>query len=189
MRVWSNLATPSQELTEQRVLVVAEGEERMEMFWVSRVGFTHEKADLEHLVDALDALADFSAVGSSRRDGFGGSIQLTVKAGSLTKATGKAINLVEDALGYLAGVEIVSVETMTEQAFERSLEAPMLPELVGMSDIAEMAGISRQRVHQLAGSPGFPTPVAATRQGPLMTKIAAERWVQSRTNVREPAYT
>ena len=34
-----------------------------------------------------------------------------------------------------------------------------VPGLVGLSDIARMLGVTRQRAHQLAASEGFPAPV------------------------------
>lgn len=54
-----------------------------------------------------------------------------------------------------------------------------MSELVGAAEIAEMLGVSRQRVHQLTESAGFPVPVAELRSGRIWERPAVERWIAS----------
>lgn len=50
-------------------------------------------------------------------------------------------------------------------------------ELVGTSEIADLLGVSRQRVQQLASRPGFPEPVAVLSAGTIWRKADIERWI------------
>lgn len=52
--------------------------------------------------------------------------------------------------------------------------------MVGYAEIAKAAGVSRQRIRQLAATAGFPAPVIKTAAGPLFPKAAAEQWARTR---------
>jgi predicted DNA-binding transcriptional regulator AlpA len=52
--------------------------------------------------------------------------------------------------------------------------------LVGLSEIAGLLGVSRQRVHQLAAHPGFPEPVARLRAGPVWDVQSVNAWIRDR---------
>ncbi|MER5556355.1 hypothetical protein ABT001_32660 [Streptomyces sp. NPDC002793] len=47
---------------------------------------------------------------------------------------------------------------------------------VGVTEIGEMLGVSRQRANKLAGRPDFPTPVAQTKAGRVWERAAVEQW-------------
>jgi predicted DNA-binding transcriptional regulator AlpA len=47
-----------------------------------------------------------------------------------------------------------------------------VPELAGVSEVAQILGVSRQRARQLADDPRFPKPVAVLMSGPVW--IAAD---------------
>ncbi len=49
---------------------------------------------------------------------------------------------------------------------------------MGISEIAELLGVSRQRAHQLAASHGFPEPVARLAQGPVWETAEVEKWAR-----------
>jgi predicted DNA-binding transcriptional regulator AlpA len=57
----------------------------------------------------------------------------------------------------------------------------MAQDLVGVHEIAELLGVSRQRVHQLAATPDFPTPVAELAAGDIWKREDIETW---RTRMR-----
>ncbi len=61
----------------------------------------------------------------------------------------------------------VRAQTVAEQ--ERELATPAVPVLVGLSEVGEMFGVTRQRVTQLRARPDFPAPVAVLRSGPVWT--------------------
>lgn len=52
----------------------------------------------------------------------------------------------------------------------------VMQELVGAQEIAEMLGVSRQRVHQLTQTPGFPEPTARLSQGSVWKTKHIEKW-------------
>ena len=58
--------------------------------------------------------------------------------------------------------------------------AIVAPELVGVAEIAEMLGVSRQRVHQLvrAKTIGFPRPVAELSAGAIWAREDVEKWAR-----------
>lgn len=68
---------------------------------------------------------------------------------------------------------LVGVQVRSEADFEREVTAPTIPELLATTDVAEVLGVTRQRVHQLwADNPQFPQPVVRTGAGPLWTRQA-----------------
>lgn len=75
---------------------------------------------------------------------------------------------------------IVSLEVMTVEEQGRRLELPSLPSLVGVSEAAEILGVSKQRVSELHRDSRLPPTVADLAAGPVWVKnqIAAfvDRW-------------
>jgi FtsZ-interacting cell division protein YlmF len=54
-------------------------------------------------------------------------------------------------------------------------------ELVGVAEIAQMVGVSRQRINELVRSdPDFPTPEAELAAGRIWTRKDIERWMAAR---------
>ena len=51
-------------------------------------------------------------------------------------------------------------------------------DLVGLTEIAEMLTVSRQRVDQLAAREDFPAPIAVLSAGRIWDKAAVERWMR-----------
>jgi predicted DNA-binding transcriptional regulator AlpA len=50
--------------------------------------------------------------------------------------------------------------------------------LMGLTEIAEMLGVSRQRVYQLVRTAGFPEPLARLAQGAVWAGEDVERWAR-----------
>jgi prophage regulatory protein len=55
-----------------------------------------------------------------------------------------------------------------------TLDQPVL----GLSEIGQLLGVSRQRAHQLAERPGFPTPYATLEQGRVWRTTQFVRWAE-----------
>ena len=55
-------------------------------------------------------------------------------------------------------------------------ESDDMQELVGAQEVAELLGVTRQRVHQLAGTEGFPEPAARLSQGSVWKLRHIEKW-------------
>lgn len=51
---------------------------------------------------------------------------------------------------------------------------------VGLAEIAEMLGVSRQRVHQLAAKAGFPPPVVEHWYGRAWKTKEIKEWAKAR---------
>jgi hypothetical protein len=87
--------------------------------------------------------------------------------------------LVAPAVTMILGVaEVVAIEAMTEDEYERRADAPTLPEMVGASEVGEMLGVSRQRVHQLRENSAFPAPLVEVSMGPLWDARAIEAFAR-----------
>lgn len=50
------------------------------------------------------------------------------------------------------------------------------PGLMGTAEVAELLGVSRQRVLQLAQQPGFPEPVAVLKMGQVWGTSSIRAW-------------
>ena len=154
--------------------------------WHATVGFTtSEPFDEDAPFDVAEALSEYAAVMSVARDFTAGDVLLAVDAETVMEAANRAVSLVHDALNH-AGIDhapLVAIHIQDEEAFDRELATPAFPEVVGYAEIAEMAGVSRQRARQFADKDDFPRPVIKTAQGPLMSKAAVAAWLDRRSKV------
>ena len=129
------------------------------------------------LFDALDTLDPLSPVATLGPDEHTGSLAVFVEADSLTYAIETARTAITNACNTAT---ITGVEARPEDECFADVDRPLFPPVVGYTEIAETAGLSRQRIRQLAGTAGFPAPVIETAQGPLFPKAAAEQWTRTR---------
>lgn len=87
--------------------------------------------------------------------------------------------------------EIIAAEVMTEAQADRRLAEPAFPELVGLLEVAELFGISRQRVYVLRDRHEFPAPIAILGSGPVWRKgdlsTFAEGWKRKAGRPRKAA--
>ena len=61
-----------------------------------------------------------------------------------------------------------------------------MPELVGVAEIAELLGVSRQRVNQLViADQSFPAPVAELSAGRIWKREAIIRWARDSGRLRD----
>lgn len=125
-------------------------------------------------VDALLEIAAIGGVASGTPGGDRFGTTLTVEAASPAEAVGSAVSRMP-----IAG-EVLAAEVMTIEEADRRLVEPAFPEIVGMTEVAEMLGVSRQRVSALRSRPEFPAPVQTLAAGPIWRKgdltTFAEGW-------------
>lgn len=76
----------------------------------------------------------------------------------------------------LAPTSLVHIELVPEEWVDR-FESRALP-LMGLTELAERAGVSRQRVAQLAAHPDFPAPAARLAAGPVWAAGPALEWLE-----------
>lgn len=130
--------------------------------------------ELDHV---LDTLTPHAAVLSVQGDRLGASLAVDVdEIADAYPAARAAISAAVPA--EIAAVE--SVKVATEQARDREVAEPTIPELVGYAEIADIVGVSRQRARAFADLDDFPAAVVRTAAGPLRTRAAVESWAKHR---------
>lgn len=55
----------------------------------------------------------------------------------------------------------------------------MTHHLMGLTEIATLLGVSRQRAGQLAAAEGFPVPAARLAAGPVWERVDVEAWAKT----------
>jgi hypothetical protein len=111
----------------------------------------------------IDELQEYSPAVGGREGRMG--VTMSVEAATDRQAFDRARTALFRGLGR--GTRIVDVRVQTVAELERELEAPSVPALAGIREIAEVLGVSRQRASELASSSGFPKPVANLAAGPV----------------------
>jgi len=125
--------------------------------------------------DILDELAEFSPAVQ-----FGNGL-LSTTATRRANSPIEAYDYIYEALNSLTGkLEIELVEIKTTERQDRDLEISNLPELVGLAEIADIAGTTRQRIFQMTANRGFPFPVMELRSGRLWNRAAVESYLETR---------
>ncbi len=139
--------------------------------WV--VTFTFERGpDEEQLVGWEERLADHDGSVGQHDHGFDATVY--VNAANLFEA----VDLARGMVGPVIDHPSIGVEVVTETEWFRRAAAPTLPEIVSAGEVAEILGVSRQRVHQLAKSAGFPAPLLSLRTGPLWHAVAIRKFAE-----------
>lgn len=132
-------------------------------------------------VELREALAAYSpAIGAGHVAGQATpgrvSMQLVVEASTLHRAQEEARRAVTEAL-RAAGrrAHLVRMDTMAWEEFETELAAAP-PEIMGVQEIADLLGVSRQRAHQLTKRDDFPEPLHQLAAGSIWAGAAVRRW-------------
>ncbi len=64
---------------------------------------------------------------------------------------------------------------------------PKIPALAGTSEVAEILGVSKQRVNQLMAKDHFPKPVARLAATPVWLRVEMELYARARVVAPGPA--
>ena len=127
----------------------------------------------EHQVAALDEeLLEHSGSASGADKRFGATFSVDLEISDPVKIVEQAEQIYETA-ALRAGMpdgKIVVTAAMTFAEHDRELAEPAYPELVGIAEVAEMLGVSRQRASALQTREGFPQPLAVLASGPVWPK-------------------
>jgi hypothetical protein len=84
-----------------------------------------------------------------------------------------------EVLHVVGAGQPIAVEIVTQTEHRRRAEAYTMPELMSAAEIADELGISRQRVHQLRSTAGFPEPLADLRGGAVWDAAAVRKFAQT----------
>jgi hypothetical protein len=145
-----------------------------------------EQYDENLLEDLLDNLLEHDGVVTGTpeepidgraRYGAGFSVQ----AADAVEAVARAREVFERA-ARSAGLPrwpLARVEAQTERELELELTRPSFPDLVGVAELAEQLGVSRQRAWTVTGRPNFPKPVARLKATPVWTAGSVRRFLEA----------
>jgi len=103
--------------------------------------------------------------------------QFCVEAGNAQDAVKRGVNLLLGALKKPA--RIVSVEALSMEDLDRSIAESNAPDLVGVSELADLLKVSKQRISKLSAAADFPKPVATLAAGPIWRKFAIARFAEA----------
>lgn len=93
-----------------------------------------------------------------------------------------AKKLVSEVVGDTA--PIIASEVVDEELYFERADAPTLPALVSAPEVGDILDVSRQRVHQLKDTAGFPAPLYVLRSGAVWAEDAIRSF--ARTWERKP---
>lgn len=110
-------------------------------------------------------------------------VRVTVDAGSLRDAAcGTTYELVTGALQSL-GVPATQLQerevTGSDVAYQAEDLARPPERYVGVTEVAELLGVSRQRASELRTRRGFPAPIAELASGPVWTASSLGRFLET----------
>jgi len=147
--------------------------------WSARIDWSDECTD-DQLAAIAEALAGHHGALTTNAAAGRVSAQLTVQATTLRQAIDNSLAAVRDAVHRAHGrFNPVRVDVVDEATFQAELAEPAIPPLVGYAEIAEMAGVSRQRARELPNLPDFPPAVTETSsKGPLRVRSQVATWIQ-----------
>ena len=150
------------------------------MTYATATGRAPTEAALIAAEDALAAAGSEGTIAAASGRRFTVTIEAPAAhpAGALDAVT--ALLTAARALAPLGTPRLLAVEVTDAQEYARRADAPILPPLIGASEAADLLGVTRQRVHQLAADhPRFPTPLVQVRMGPLWVETAIAAFARS----------
>jgi predicted DNA-binding transcriptional regulator AlpA len=95
-----------------------------------------------------------------------------VTAPTLRRATDEALRSARALPVKPTGLQVYRIEDWIAEQ-----ENPTPQDLVGATEAAQLLGVSRQRVGQLAQRPDFPAPVARISAGPVWTRASVDAFM------------
>jgi hypothetical protein len=143
-------------------------------------GNTPEAGPSESVTDAfMDLLEKHDGIVSADAQSWAATV--SVEAATALEAAflgyRRVMEMAEKA--DMPGWPIVRTEVTRHDVLDAESERPGLPEVVSVPEVAEILGVSPQRVHELAaGHAGFPEPVYELRTGRLWLRDAIEAFAQ-----------
>ncbi|MGH3913598.1 MAG: hypothetical protein ACRDTC_09325 [Pseudonocardiaceae bacterium] len=148
--------------------------------WIIQVCVdTGEPPTEQRLIELDDAAGKHDATVSRWAAGPGYTLTMNVQADDVTNAMLESRRITQRL--SVDPLTVVDLRVTTPERFEAETLRPDFPPLASAADAAEILGVSRQRVHQLAAShTRFPAPVARVATGPLWTVPAIEHFARVR---------
>jgi hypothetical protein len=139
-----------------------------------------ERIDPDQADAILDALEVVGARGSALSVGEHFGVQLSVSGDWPVGAAEIGFGLVGQAAekaGLRLG-EVRRIDVLTEAALDEQLAEPE-PTYAGVTEVAGLLGVSKQRVSELRTSAAFPAPIAELAAGPVWSVPTLTRFIDT----------
>lgn len=140
-----------------------------------------EKDLVEELGEMTEALADrYATVGG---DGRGWDVRLSVTTGEGPLAAAEAVEEGTRLVStYAEKVNlpmwpVIRTEAVEGDTFHAELEVSNFPDMLGTTEVTELLGVSRQRLHELRNSGRFPAPAYELAATPLWIRSTVDSFV------------
>lgn len=147
--------------------------------WTIEIDATHDDTLTDdELVDLAERFRPYGgalAVG----DGMLGvtfSIDNTIDAPA---AASKGATIFRNQLLEPDDYTIVRLHARTHAVHDADLAEPVIPDLVGVAELAELLGVSTQRASELRSRAGFPRPAVTLRSGPVWVRANVEQFAST----------
>jgi hypothetical protein len=130
--------------------------------------------------ELISVLEDLSAAVSYRADRF--TVGMAIEEDHPSRALFHALDALEGA-GEKVGIpdwdrwDPIKVEVTDWDEFERELEQPTYPPILGIAELAELLDVSKQRASQVARTQNFPEPYAELASGPVWFLPHVQRFI------------
>lgn len=138
--------------------------------WAVKITAPAKRIDLDAQVDLTEKLSIAVSVDSAT-DTL--TARFRVTAPTLRQAADKAL---KNARAFPAKPTRIEVQDMDDWMAEQRRPRPQ--NLVGVSETAELLGVTRQRVVQLADRPDFPAPISRLSAGPVWARVSIEAFLK-----------
>ena len=131
----------------------------------------------QRVSDLMDLLSDYGAAVSFGPDRY--TVRLALDTNSIDAAVSEALTTVQTCAerAGLPSWPFVKVEAIEWAAFEREIDTPTFPNVIGVSELSRMLGVSRQRASELARAGHFPKPFVQLASGPVWLEPTVHRFV------------
>lgn len=142
---------------------------------------TEPELDADAVDDLIAVLEEYSpaiSYGSHRW-----AVELSIAAPDGAAALNSALTTLYKAAEKAAVPRwpVVRAAVASGALIDRELSESNIPALVGVSEIADLLDVSRQRASELARTSDFPVPVASLASGPVWLEPAVLRFAKSWT--------
>ncbi|HYM68708.1 MAG TPA: hypothetical protein VEZ44_03865 [bacterium] len=132
------------------------------------------EADIDRIIDALESRYAPVVSGGPGFSYFG--ITLSMRAASPQAAFEKTMRLLKQVHPVRLS-SILDWQIHREDTDVTTHELPTFPEFVGMSETAELLGVSKQRAWTIVNRPDFPPPAKVLKATPIWLKRSVLAWV------------
>jgi hypothetical protein len=110
----------------------------------------------------------------------GTAVDPAAGTGAFLHAAYRAVETFAEAVDKagLPAWPIVRCQFLTEEELNEELDESPLPQLVGIAEVSEILGVSKQRASELARSARFPRPLIELAATPVWAATAIRRFVE-----------